>query len=232
MEYRQIVAVTGLPGLYQLVSTKNDGALVRSLADKSVKFVSSRVHQLTPLESIEIYTYSENVRLHDVLEVIKNNDTPIKELVSGKKASNEDLKQYFATILPEFDQERVYTSDIKKILKWYELLKANDLLNFEMYKQTTEDLGEIVMEASNTKVTEEESAKKTTKKTSVKSETTDETEEKPAKKEVKKTAKKEDAAGDEEKPVKKATKKATKTGEEGAEKPAKKAAKKKDTYAE
>lgn len=227
MEYRQIVAVTGLPGLYQLVSTKNDGALVRSLADKSIKFVSSRVHQLTPLESIEIYTYSENVRLHEVLEQIKSDDAPVKELLSGKKASNDELKKYFATVLPEFDQERVYVSDIKKVLKWYELLKANDLLNFDIYKQSAEDLGDIEL-APEAAAEVEEAPKKAAKKTTAKKEEA-EGEEKPAKKAAKKTAAKKEEAEGEEKPAKKAAaKKATKATAEGEEKPAKKAAKKKE----
>ncbi len=227
MEYRQIVAVTGLPGLYQLVSTKNDGALVRSLADKSIKFVSSRVHQLTPLESIEIYTYSENVRLHEVLEQIKSNDAPVKELLSGKKASNDALKKYFATILPEFDQERVYVSDIKKVLKWYELLKANDLLNFDIYKQSAENADDTELVAQEVAAEAEEAPKKAAKKAAAKKEET-EGEEKPAKKAAKKSAKKEEVEG-EEKPAKKAAaKKATKATAEGEEKPAKKAAKKKE----
>lgn len=227
MEYRQIVAVTGLPGLYQLVSTKNDGALVRSLADKSIKFVSSRVHQLTPLESIEIYTYSENVRLHEVLEQIKSNDAPVKELLSGKKASNDELKKYFATILPEFDQERVYVSDIKKVLKWYELLKANELLNFDIYKQSAENIGDVELAPQEAATEVEEAPKKAAKKATTKKEET-EGEEKPAKKAAKKSAKKEEAEG-EEKPAKKAAaKKATKATAEGEEKPAKKAAKKKE----
>ncbi|MBL7707194.1 MAG: DUF5606 domain-containing protein [Taibaiella sp.] len=227
MEYRQIVAVTGLPGLYQLVSTKNDGALVRSLADKSIKFVSSRVHQLTPLESIEIYTYSENVRLHEVLEQIKSNDAPVKELLSGKKASNDELKKYFATILPEFDQERVYVSDIKKVLKWYELLKANDLLNFDIYKQSAENTADVELAPQEAATEVEEAPKKAAKKATAKKEET-EGEEKPAKKAAKKSAKKEEAEG-EEKPAKKAAaKKAAKATAEGEEKPAKKAAKKKE----
>lgn len=227
MEYRQIVAVTGLPGLYQLVSTKNDGALVRSLADKSIKFVSSRVHQLTPLESIEIYTYSENVRLHEVLEQIKSNDAPVKELLSGKKASNDELKKYFATILPEFDQERVYVSDIKKVLKWYELLKANDLLNFDIYKQSAENTADVELAPQEAATEVEEAPKKAAKKATAKKEET-EGEEKPAKKAAKKSAKKEEAEG-EEKPAKKAAaKKATKATAEGEAKPAKKAAKKKE----
>lgn len=180
MEYRQIVAVTGMPGLYQLVSTKNDGAFVRSLIDKSIKFVSSRLHQLTPLESIEIYTYGENVRLHEVLETIKNNDAPVKELISNKKASNDEWRSYFTTVLPNFDQERVYVSDIKKILKWYELLKANDLLNFDMYRQVDTQDG-----AADTEEVAEETTAKKSKKSAAKKDAED-----AEAKETKKSAKK------------------------------------------
>ena len=114
MEYRQVVAVTGLSGLYLLMSTKNDGAIVRSLVDNSTKFISARVHHITPLESIEIYTTGENnVRLHEVLETIKGDDT--KVLALNKQKDDKAARALFADILPTFDESRVYTSDIKKI---------------------------------------------------------------------------------------------------------------------
>lgn len=208
MEYRQIVSVTGLGGLYQLMSTKNDGAIVRSLVDKSVKFVSARIHHITPLESIEIYTTGENVRLHEVLEKIKENDGQVKELNSKK--DDKAIKAYFKTVLPDFDEERVYTSDIRKILKWYELLKNNDLLKFDYLKAQPED--EASTDATPTEVAEvavEEVAEE-------------------AKPKKKAAAKKATAEG-EEKPAKKAApkKKATAATEDGEEKPAKKAAPKK-----
>src|SRR5690606_13004122 len=134
MEYRQIVSVTGLGGLYQLISTKNDGAILRSLVDQSVKFVSARIHQITPLESIEIYTYNENVRLHEVLEAISKNDEAYEKLAIAK-ADNNTLRSFFREALPTFDEDRVYVSDIRKILKWYSILKANNLLNFEAYHE-------------------------------------------------------------------------------------------------
>lgn len=209
MEYRQIVSVTGLGGLYQLMSTKNDGAIVRSLTDKSVKFVSARIHHITPLESIEIYTTGENVRLHEVLERIKENDGPVKELNSKK--DDKATKAYFKTVLPDFDEDRVYTSDIKKILKWYDILKNNDLLKFEYLKAQAEEEG--ATETGEPEV-----------KTAV---ATDETAEeaKPKKKAAaKKAAVTEEG---EEKPVKKAAAKKKAATEDGEEKPAKKAAPKK-----
>lgn len=137
MEYRQIVAVTGLPGLFQLMSTKNDGAIVKSLSDKSLKFVSARIHHLTPLESIEIYTTGDNVRLHEVFEMIKNDDAEAIKINSTK--DNKAAKTLFKKILPDFDEARVYTSDIKKVFKWYAILKENDLLHFEYLKPQAEE---------------------------------------------------------------------------------------------
>lgn len=210
MEYRQIVAVTGLGGLYQLMSTKNDGAIVRSLTDKNVKFVSARIHHITPLESIEIYTTGDNVRLHEVLEKIKGDDEKVKELNSKK--DDKAIKAYFKTVLPDFDEERVYTSDIKKVLKWYEILKANDLLNFDYLKEAiaANEAGEEAA-AAETPAHEAAEAEEAA------------AEEKPKKKAA---AKKESAEGEEEKPAKKAPAK-KKAAEAGEEKPAKKAPAKK-----
>ena len=130
MEYREIVAVTQLSGLFQLLATKSDGAIVRNLADKTTKFISARLHNVTPLESIEVYTTGDNVRLHDVFKKMKDQEATIP-LVDPKKTDNNGIKHYFKSIFPEFDEERVYVSDMKKMLKWYELLKENDLLNFD-----------------------------------------------------------------------------------------------------
>jgi len=130
MEYREIVAVTGLSGLYQLLTTKSDGAIVRSVADKTTKFISARQHNVTPLESIEVYTTGDIVRLQHVFLKMKEHESTVP-LVDTKAADNNAIKAYFKSIFPEFDDERVYVSDMKKMLKWFELLKANDLLNFE-----------------------------------------------------------------------------------------------------
>ncbi len=202
MNYRQIVAVTGMGGLYQLMSTKKDGAIVRSLEDKSIKFIAARVHQVTPLESIEIYTYEDNVRLHTVLENIKSFDAEL-QAANIAKADSKTLREYFKKALPEFDEERVYTSDIKKIFKWYDILKQNDLLNFEMYAEKEEEQQEAVEEAE---ITEEKPTKKATKKVAVNDAEVATNEEKPKKAPAKKTVKK-TAETSEEKPAKKTAKK-------------------------
>ena len=122
MEYNRIVAVTGLPGLYEVLSSKTDGAIVRSLEDKSTRFISSRIHNLSHLESIEIYTIRENVSLADVFVAMKGNKTALPDVKDNKA-----LKGYFETVYPDIDFERVYTSDLKKMVKWYEVLDQNEV---------------------------------------------------------------------------------------------------------
>ena len=136
MEYREIVAVTGLGGLFHLLTTKSDGAIVRNLDDKSTKFISARLHNVTPIETIEVYTTGENVRLQEVFKKMLENEDATTP-VDPKASDNNSIKAYFKSILPEFDEERVYVSDMKKMLKWYKLLKANDLLKFEEPKEET-----------------------------------------------------------------------------------------------
>lgn len=122
MEYTRIVAVTGMPGLYEVLSSKSDGAIVRSLDDKTTKFVSARVHNLTHLESIEIYTVRDNVSLADVFMAMKNNGPSLPDVKDNKA-----LKAYFEKVYPDMDFERVYASDMKKMVKWYEVLQQNEV---------------------------------------------------------------------------------------------------------
>jgi hypothetical protein len=197
MEYREIVAVTGLGGLFQLLTTKSDGAIVRNLTDKSIKFIPARVHNVTPIESIEIYTVDENVRLHKVLQAIKENEATHAP-VNGKKVDNNEIKAYFKAIFPTMDEDRVYVSDMKKILKWYELLKENDLLNFEVYELQQSELesSENIDEGIDTPIAE----KKATPKVEI---TTTPEDIKPAKKARAKKAETTNSEEGEEKPAKK-----------------------------
>ena len=120
MTYNKIVSVTGLGGLYELISSKQDGGLVRSLEDKSTKFVSNRVHQFSHLESIEVYTQTENVNLVDVFTAMKNSEEPLPDA----KAEAAAIKAYFDKVYPGLDYERVYGSDMKKMIKWFGILNT------------------------------------------------------------------------------------------------------------
>lgn len=122
MEYNRIVAVTGMPGLYEVISSKADGAIVRSLEDQTTKFISSRVHNLSHLESIEIYTVRENVQLTDVFTAMKGSSQALPDVKDTKA-----LKSYFEKVYPDMDFERVYGSDMKKMVKWYEIITSNGI---------------------------------------------------------------------------------------------------------
>ena len=111
MEYSKIIAITGLPGLFELISSKSDGGIVRSLDDKSTRFVSSRVHQFSHLESIEVYTTRHNVNLVDILKAMESSK---EKLPDDKEASA--LKSYFEKVYPELDFDRVYTSVLYMVL--------------------------------------------------------------------------------------------------------------------
>ncbi|HTI12015.1 MAG TPA: DUF5606 domain-containing protein [Puia sp.] len=140
MEYNKIIAVTGLPGLYELLSSKTDGAIVRSLDDKSTRFVASRVHNFSHLESIEIYTVRENVNLVDILKAME---------ASGEKLPDEKdgaaLKAYFSKVYPDLDFDRVYSSDLKKMVKWYSVLKDNNI-EIKLSEPAEEEAPEAVPE--------------------------------------------------------------------------------------
>ena len=118
MEYNKIVSVTGLSGLYELVSSKADGGIVRSLEDQSTKFVSNRVHNFSHLESIEIYTKQDNVNLAEIFTAMKGS----KESLPDAKADGKALQAYFGKVYPDMDFDRVYGSDMKKMIKWFEVL--------------------------------------------------------------------------------------------------------------
>ncbi|HEX2534552.1 MAG TPA: DUF5606 domain-containing protein [Chitinophagaceae bacterium] len=122
MEYNRIVAVTGIPGLFEILSSKTDGALVRSLDDQSTKFVSSRVHNLSHLESIEVYTVRDNVNLAEVFAAMEQSGEAAPDVKDNKA-----LKGYFEKVFPDLDFDRVYASDMKKMVKWFEVLKKNNV---------------------------------------------------------------------------------------------------------
>lgn len=171
MEYSKLVAVTGLPGLFELINSKTDGAIVRSLDDKSTRFVSSRIHNFSHLESIEVYTVRDNVNLVDVFNAM---DKAGGSLPDDKDANA--VKKYFEKAYPDMDFERVYTSDMKKMVKWFDILKKN---NVEI---KLSELPEEEIEEAQEVVAEEKPAKKTAAKKKEAAEETTETPKKTARK--------------------------------------------------
>ena len=122
MEYSKLVSITGMGGLFEVLGSKKDGAIVRSLDDNSTKFVSSRIHNFSHLESIEVYTIRENVNLTDIFKAMEAS----KEALPSEK-DNKAVKKYFEKIFPDMDFERVYDSDRKKMIKWFGVLKTHQV---------------------------------------------------------------------------------------------------------
>lgn len=166
MEYSKLVAVTGLPGLFELISSRADGAVVRSLDDNKTQFVANRSHNFSHLESIEVYTQRDNVNLMDVFKAMEAGGS----LPDAKEANA--VKKYFEKVYPDMDFERVYPSDMKKMVKWFEVLKKNEVeLKLSEVEEETEaeEVTETVEEVKEESAAEEKpkkktAAKKTTKK--------------------------------------------------------------------
>ncbi len=152
MSYNKIVSVTGLGGLYELVSSKADGGIVRSLEDKSTKFVSNRIHSFSHLESIEIFTKEDNVNLTEVFLAMKAS----KEKKPDAKADNAAIRAYFEKVYPDMDFDRVYASDMKKMVKWSDIL---DKAGIEI-KLSEQPTGEEVVAGEEKPVVEKKAAVK------------------------------------------------------------------------
>jgi hypothetical protein len=203
MEYNKLVAVTGMPGLYELISSKSDGAIVRSLEDNSTKFASSRIHNFSHLESIEIYTVGDNVNLVEIFHAMENAGG---NLPDGK--DNGVLVKYFEKVYPDLDFERVYPSDLKKMVKWFDVLKKNKI-EIKLSEPAEEPEEELVAEnpakAEKKKEVKEEKKveKKEPEKKAEKKEAAKPAAKKAAEKEEKPAAKKKAAAKDEKKAEKK-----------------------------
>lgn len=133
MEYNKIISVTGMPGLYELLSTRADGAVVKSLENNSTKFAASRQHQFSHLESIEVFTNKENVMLSDVFAAMKEN----REKIPDGNADAKVIKAYFEKVYPDLDHDRVFNSDLKKMVKWYHILEKNKI-DFSVKEATPE----------------------------------------------------------------------------------------------
>lgn len=126
MNLREVLSVAGKPGLFKLVAQNKSGVVVESLLDGKRTSIPATAN-VSSLGDIAIYTYEEEVPLREVFAVMAEK-TEGKEALSHKSSKGE-LEDFFGLCLPTFDQERVYHSDIKKIVQWFNLLVKNDLLH-------------------------------------------------------------------------------------------------------
>ncbi|MDE6452144.1 MAG: DUF5606 domain-containing protein [Odoribacter sp.] len=124
---KEILSISGKPGLQKLVSNSSNAIIVESLIDGK-RFPAYSNSKIIALEDISIYTEQEDIPLKEVFKRIYDKEGG-KAILSHKEA-NEKIIAYFNEIVPEYDKDRVYTSDMKKVIQWYNLLTAKGLLNF------------------------------------------------------------------------------------------------------
>lgn len=127
MDLKGIVSISGMNGLYKSVTQRGDGMIATSLETKETKFIPSRTHQFSALEGIAIYTDDgESKELKEIFpEMLKKEVTnPLPDSSAG----NDALKKYFKAVLPNYDEEKVYVSDIRKVIKWYSALKKENMI--------------------------------------------------------------------------------------------------------
>jgi hypothetical protein len=127
MSLDKILAISGKPGLYEIVTQTRTGAVVESLIDRKRLTVGAHSN-ISILSEIAIYTLQEEVPLKEVLKKVKEKENGQPTSISHKD-SKDTLEEYFFEVLPDYDEDRVYPSDIKKVVQWYNLLQKNNLLS-------------------------------------------------------------------------------------------------------
>lgn len=159
MELKEILAISKLPGLYQIVTSRDNGLIVTPLGEQKRKFVASRQHMFTPLENITVYTNTGSMELAEIFKAMKANGK-----CPEAKAVDKDIRAYFVAIAPEHDQQRVYTSDIRKMIKWFKSLDEVGMFKEEKKEEESvkkdKPKKEKVAKPKKAKVTKKESKPK------------------------------------------------------------------------
>jgi hypothetical protein len=125
-----ILSIAGKPGLYRLLSQGKNMLIVESLSADKKRFPAYGNEKIISLADIAMYTDDEEVPLRKVLESMKNKENGGKVSIDAKKAGAEELRAYLAEVLPNFDRDRVYVGDIKKLISWYNILIENGEADF------------------------------------------------------------------------------------------------------
>lgn len=136
---KTILAISGKPGLYKLVSQAKNMLIVETVDAARKRMPVYASDKVISLGDIAMYTDDDEVPLADVLESVKKKGNGAVTAIDYKKASVEELNAFMAEVLPTYDRDRVHTSDIKKLIQWYNLLVSNGVTEFvEKAEETAE----------------------------------------------------------------------------------------------
>jgi hypothetical protein len=162
MDIKDILSISGKPGLFKVISHTKNGVIVESLIDKK-RIPAYSSDKIGNLEEISIYTTDKEKPLKDVFKTVFEKENGGRTI--DPKSDDKKLRAYFEEIVPDYDKERVYCSDMKKLFSWYNILFDSGLLKFDEEKpeENTETVKEIVPETENKKPAKEKAEKKETK---------------------------------------------------------------------
>lgn len=140
MKLDDLVAVSGMSGVYKLAANRNNGLIIEDLDNGKRKFAPARKHQFTPLASIGIFTLDDSTELKIIFRtMVEQMET---NPVLSTNDSSKDLHTYFRKILPDYDEDKVHTSDIKKVIKWFNFLNERNLIDMEDEPEETTEKSE------------------------------------------------------------------------------------------
>ncbi|MBQ6225042.1 MAG: DUF5606 domain-containing protein [Bacteroidaceae bacterium] len=133
-----ILAISGKPGLYKLVSRGNHNLIVETLDTQKKRFPAFAADKIISLADIAMYTDEKEVPLREVLNNIKAKENGKTTSIDYRKASKDELFAFLGEVLPNFDRDRIYPSDVKKLIQWYNILIENGLTDFDEALKETE----------------------------------------------------------------------------------------------
>ena len=127
---QNILAISGKPGLFLMVARGNNSLIVESIDEQKKRFSVGARDRVTSLNDVSIYTDDEDVKLMTVFESMKNHEQGKPVDINLKQATRQQLAEYVATVLPNYDRDRVYPNDMKKLIQWYNILVTNGYTEF------------------------------------------------------------------------------------------------------
>lgn len=139
---KTILSISGKPGLYKLISQGKNMLIVETISVEKKRFPVHGNDKVISLADIAMYTNDAEVPLREVLTAVKEKENGAVASIDQKKATGDELRAYFAEILPDFDRERVYATDIKKLISWYNILVSNGITEFAEQEVAKEETAE------------------------------------------------------------------------------------------